>query len=75
MNFDEREEKRNQKSVVSRMITSPEQQKKPTLKQKGTYLTPDHIMKLKMEAARTGKKDYQIMMEALDLYFQKHGIN
>lgn len=74
MQFQDRESKRS--SVVGSMITRTEETEQPTKKkniksnlvQKGYYLTPEIAQKVKLRAAQEGKKDYQIVQEALEKY-------
>lgn len=78
MNLNEREQRRSS-SPVSAMIGSnielPEKEKKGKggkagLLQRGYYLTPDIAAKVKINAAVTGRRDYQVVQEALELYFR-----
>lgn len=74
MGFADRENKRS--SVVSKMIgdQQPEVQpekKQSKLVQKGYYLTPEIAAQVKVRAAMEGKKDYQIVQEALEAYLQQ----
>ena len=75
MGFADRENKRS--NVVSKMIGDPEpevkktsEKKKSNLVQKGYYLTPEIAAMVKVRAAMDGKKDYQIVQEALEAYFE-----
>lgn len=82
MNLNEREQKRTN-SPVSAMIgvNKPEKAEKEKkqkkgekegLIQRGYYLTPGVAAQVKINAAMTGRRDYQVVQEALELYFKNN---
>ena len=73
MNLNEREQKRAN-SPVSAMIgvNKPEKAEKERLIQRGYYLTPGVAAQVKINAAMTGRRDYQVVQEALELYFKNN---
>ena len=82
MNLNEREQKRAN-SPVSAMIgvNKPEKAEKEKkqkkgekegLIQRGYYLTPGVAAQVKINAAMTGMRDYQVVQEALELYFKNN---
>ena len=79
MNLNEREQKRVN-SPVSAMIgvNKPEKAEKEKSRKRvrkrglysvDTYLTPGVAAQVKINAAMTGRRDYQVVQEALELYF------
>lgn len=69
MGLKDREANRK-KSVVEGMLKSDSSVKEenPKLVQRGYYITPEIAMKLKMRAVQEGKRDYDIVQEALEAY-------
>ena len=45
---------------------------KEGLIQRGYYLTPGVAAQVKINAAMTGRRDYQVVQEALELYFKNN---
>ena len=45
---------------------------KAGLIQRGYYLTPGVAAQVKINAAMTGRRDYQVVQEALELYFKNN---
>ena len=41
-------------------------------KKYGTYLRPDTILKIQIQAAQEQKKDHELLQEIVDLYYQTH---
>ena len=78
MNLNEREQKRAN-SPVSAMIgvNKPEKAEKEKKQKKGEkegliHLTPGVAAQVKINAAMTGRRDYQVVQEALELYFKNN---
>ncbi|MCC2821035.1 hypothetical protein LK537_27445 [Lachnoclostridium pacaense] len=81
MNLSEREQKRASSPVGAMLgieAEKPEQTEKEKkrkgekegLIQRGYYLTPSVAAQVKINAAMTGRRDYQVVQEALELYFK-----
>jgi|GEM_PF-3490567 hypothetical protein len=79
MNLNEREQKRANSPVGAMIgVNKPEKEKKERkgekegLIQRGYYLTPGVAAQVKINAAMTGRRDYQVVQEALELYFKNN---
>ena len=82
MNLNEREQKRANSPVSAmRGVNQPEKAEKEKkqkkgekegLIQRGYYLTPGVAAQVKINAAMTGRRDYQVVQEALELYFKNN---